>query len=1036
MSKASEALTEIHETINAAKEALAAVPLACQWRVSPEPLADRVAEELQMDGWLSYEQWLEGERPTGGDLWLAATVTVPDEAEGVRLAGSVVAVDVLGWTPFSLYVDGKLLIHGTAAPGAGGPARMPLPEPVVGGHTYRLAVRTVQRPLVSLVTMKVAVAIESLETLDEELDTIQAELKVAEALAVTDKHRDALAAASDAIDLEAINSRDWGSAVASFRAAEQCLSPLSPLAKEHKVYLIGHSHIDMNWMWTWPETVDVVRRDFRSVTALMREFPHLTFTHSQVPTYQVVQQHDPETFEEVKKRIAEGRWEAVPVTWVEGDLNMASGEAIARHFLYAVRWSRTYLGVTPEVIWEPDTFGHPANIPQLAKLAGVERYFHTRCNPALPGRWPIYWWEGMDGSRILATSRAYNGQISASSIEDAMMAHRRLGSRVAFHVHGLGDHGGGPTRANMRTLERLQARPLLPTLECGTMAGYGTEALREGVPIPTFRGESSTVFEGSYTTHADIKQSNREGENGLLTAEALGALAGTDDRSSIGAAWQRVLFNQFHDLLDGSAIEPSYGDCAAQHSEEVKVVYEKATSSAVEVLTGRADTRGEGQAIVVVNPLGFSRTDLVRVAGCGPKLEQPMLKAPDGSTTPGQWSGEELLFVARDVPAFGHVVYHLQDGSPSEDLQVTSEGLDWCVDTPFFRARVHKGSGIIDGLLDKRAGRELVSYGVGKWGTPPEVTRRDLALNVLQLCQEPHHEMSSWLIDSVRSESNFLSGATVSVAERGPVCAVLHVEHRFSNSTIYQDVAFYRDLPRIDCRTQVDWQEVGTRESGVPMLKVAFTARLNRPEATYEIPYGAVSRPADGQEVPALRWADLSEDDGCGISLVNDCKYGYDALGSRLRLTLIRCAYCPDPVSDQGKHTFAYSLLPHVGTWREAQIVQQAAGFNQPLLASVSQPHEGEDGALLARMTVTGLPSVVLSSVKCPEDGEGLIVHMYESAGRSGAAELRTARGLAEAEAVDFLEETRAALPVLDGALRVAFRPWEVKALRIRERAR
>jgi alpha-mannosidase len=271
------------------------------------------------------------------------------------------------------------------------------------------------------------------------------------------------------------------------------------------------------------------------------------------------------------------------------------------------------------------------------------------------------------------------------------------------------------------------------------------------------------------------------------------------------------------------------------------------------------------------------------------------------------------------------------------------------------------------------------------------------------------------------------------------VRVVLHVEHTLHgtnvpdyerrNSRISQDIIFYRDLDRIDFPTVVDWQEVGTPQVGVPMLKVAFTARLNRAEATYEVPYGAVSRPADGQEVPALRWADVSEE-GYGFSLLNDSKYGHDALGSRLRLTLIRCAYDPDRISDQGEHRFRYSLVPHPGTWREANVIQQAIGFNQPLLAQAAPAHAGE-AARQAGLSVSGLPSVILSSLKVPEEGEGLIVRLYESAGQSGTATLRGAAPLASAEAVNLLEEAQAVLPVHDGAVTLAFRRWEVKTLRV-----
>jgi alpha-mannosidase len=1035
MSLTTEALTSLYSLLQEARAALTGIPLTCDWRVAPGPLSDRLAEEIDTTGWPSCGEWFASDRWSPGDTWMAATVRVPAQAAGVRLAGSAATVNLWGWNPFTLWVDGQLLEQEPTVWYATGPAQFPLPQPVPEDHTYRFVLRLTTPVNGLFAGLIVSLGLDALTRILEEIEAFQAELQVAEALAQTQEHRAALGQAVAAVDREALRVQDWEPAIASFRAAEACLAPLSPLAKSHTVHLIGHSHIDMNWMWTWPDTVDVTRRDFRSVLALMREFPELTFTHSQVSTYQIIQEQDPELFSEVRQRIAEGRWEPVASTWVEGDLNMANGESIARHFLYAIRWSRENLGVTPRVLWEPDTFGHPANIPQLARQAGLERYFHMRCNPGLPDWYPVYWWEGLDGSRILVASRVYNGEINASSVVEAMLLHRKFGSRVSFHLHGLGDHGGGPVRAQLRTLARLQQRPLLPTLVCSTMEAYGTAALQEGAPIPEVRGESETVFEGCYTTHADIKRYNREGENLLLTAEALGALAGTDDRQGIGQAWQRVLFNQFHDLLDGSSITPAYADCARDH-ERVKSVAAEATDRALAALAERADTRGEGEAIVVVNPTGFLRTDLVRVRGLKTHPERPLLVGPEGRTTPGQWVGEELLFVAHQVPSLGYAVYHLKeaDGGDSSsswrtDLRVQEQEQVWEVETPAFRVRVGKASGILHRFFDKRAGRELVAYGEPKWGTYVGTTRSDLALNVFQFCQEPPHGMTAWLIDSLQSQRNLLSGATVSLAEAGPVRVVLHVEHSLGRSRLSQDILFYRDLDRVDFPTVVDWQEVGTPQAGVPLLKVAFTARLSRAEATYEVPYGAVSRPADGQEVPALRWADVSEE-GYGFSLLNDCKYGYDALGSRLRLTLIRCAYDPDRISDQGEHRFSYSLVPHLGTWRDAHIVTQAIGFNQPLLAQAAEAHAGE-AAAYAGFTVSGLPSVVLSAVKMPEEGPGWIVRLYESAGRAGTATLSGARPFTSAEAVNLLEETQAALPVHRGAVTLAFRPWEVKTLRV-----
>ncbi len=1046
-------------SLDRARNALGALAWNFEFRAAAEPPADPANARPDTSAWPTWQQWFHGGAWEPGDNWLYASFTVPAEAEGLSLDGSPAQVHMAGWHPFTLYVDGRLLAQEERPWLSTGPALLPLPEPLQAGRTYQVALRLPMRSHGMIAPFSAGLRVERAALALEEVDTLRAELQVAEALAESDADRAALEAACAALDLDALDARDWERARASFAAAEECLAPLSGRAKAHTIHLMGHSHIDMNWMWTWEDTVACVLRDFHSVAELMRDYPELTFTHSQPPTYQIVQEQAPALWEEVRRRVAEGRWEPVTATWVEGDLNMANGEALARHFLYAIRWSRQVLGVTPTVLWEPDTFGHPGNMPQIARLAGVDRYFHMRCNRALPAWWPVYWWEGIDGSRILCASRVYNGDTNPLMLAQAMQAHRGLGSRHAFHIHGVGDHGGGPVRANMDTVRRLQSRPLIPTLQCGTMDAFLTEVLREGASLPVARGESDTVFEGCYTTHADIKRFNREGENLLLSAEALAALAGTDDRAVMARAWQHVLFNQFHDLLDGSAILPSYDESAEKHAEVVSLAG-AATDGALAALAADTDTRGAGRPILVANPLGWARTDLVRVAGLGGIPTNPVLVAPDGTRTPGQRGGNDILFVAHDVPALGHAVYHLVAGegepagftvrqgalgagsyavggtAPAEAVQpegllVEEEAQYFTVETPAFRAIVHRGSGILAGLRDKRAGREMVGYGLPKWGTCPGTARLDLALNVLQIVDEEPHGMTSWQIANVRQEQHLISGATVTLAEAGPVRVVLHVEHTVRASRISQEIVFYRDLDRVDFETVVDWQEVGTREAGVPNLNVAFTARLNRPEAWYETPYAAACRPTDGQEVPALRWADVSGD-GYGISVLNDCKYGYNALGSRLRLTLVRSGYDPDPVSDPGEHRFRYSLYPHAGGWREAGIVRQGAGFNQPLLACAVDVHAGSRPAVAAGVVVQGAASVVVSSVKRPEEGEGLIVRLYESQGQAGSVTLRLAQPVAEAEVANLLEETLEPAPVASGAVELAFRPWEIKTVRVR----
>jgi alpha-mannosidase len=352
------------------------------------------------------------------------------------------------------------------------------------------------------------------------------------------------------------------------------------------------------------------------------------------------------------------------------------------------------------------------------------------------------------------------------------------------------------------------------------------------------------------------------------------------------------------------------------------------------------------------------------------------------------------------------------------------------VETPFFRVYVRRDSGILVSFFDKRAGRELIGYGMRRGSDYLDSVRADLAFNVLQLLDEAPHGMSAWHLDEVQAEHSLLHGATTEVVEKGAARLVIDSRRQVRSSQIVQRAIFYRDLSRVDFEADVDWRELGDAERGVPNLKVAFTARLPECEAWFETPFAAARRPSDGQEVPALRWADVGGD-SYGIALLNDSKYGYDALGGRLRLTLLRSAYEPDAISDVGRHSMRYSLLPHPGGWRGAQVVRQAAGYNQPLLARhvphdrpAAEPLEGAWRPRLAEGT-----SVQVAGLKPARDGSGQIVRLYESGGRAGEAVLGGLPDRARAWETNLVEDRLAALDNRGGAVRLACDPWQVRTI-------
>ena len=374
---------------------------------------------------------------------------------------------------------------------------------------------------------------------------------------------------------------------------------------------------------------------------------------------------------------------------------------------------------------------------------------------------------------------------------------------------------------------------------CSFEAAYAREIAESGVALPVHYGESTTIFEGCYTTHADTKYYNRAGENVLTTAETLAALTGQDHRSTLNPAWRKVLYNQFHDILDGSAIHESY--------EQNKSDFEEAKSAADSVIDAALSALVvAGNAMVIVNPLGFDREDWVVVPGLTGQ-GSAVAVGDSGHEAIGQYVEGGFGFVAR-APAFGTTAYQIRPASGDEALlepltaplafaptqmpiggileKSADEGPYLLIETPAFKAYVRRDCGIITSLFDKRAGRQLVAFGMRRGSDYIDSARPDLALNVFQLVEEHPHGMSSWQYHEVWSEQSLLKGATTELVEAGAARLVLKVSHTLRSSTITQRIIFYRELARIDFEVDIDWQEIGNDEKGVPNLKAAFTAHL------------------------------------------------------------------------------------------------------------------------------------------------------------------------------------------------------------------
>jgi alpha-mannosidase len=792
-------------------------------------------------------------------------------------------------------------------------------------------------------------------------------------------------------------------------------------------WIVGHAHIDLSWLWRWEETVyDVAAQTFAGTLVQMAKAPGLTFAQSQAALYEAIEASNPDLFRAIREKVRAGTWIPVGGMWVEPDLNMPDGEALARQLLYGKRYFLDKFGVDVKVGWNPDSFGHSGQLPQILSRAGIAYYVFGRC---APDKTVAFTWKGKDGSTVLSyVPPGWYDVGLKNGVKEIVTGAARISPLKDFMIlYGEGDHGGGPRDADLKAIEQLKGDSTQPRLKFVTPPDYFAILDKEKSSLPVFDGELNFAFPGCYTTQVETKVDNRRGESLLLSAEKFSALATAGSyrdyypERDLDEAWKIVLRNQFHDILGGSSIGPVYDDVRGFY-EQAFARGRRALDFSLAAITNGIDTLGPGLPLIVYNGLAWPVSgpvacDIARIGLDGPfKLlddkgaEVPYQIVPPAGASPGP--SLRLLFVAEDVPSLGYALYRVVPGDHAEFDSALSAGPDF-LENEFFRISLDPRTGWITSLKDKPRNREIL-------GGPA---------NVLQAITDEPPKMSAWelgLKNGLGSVGE--GGAKVELIEAGPVRAVMRATAAFRRSSFTQDIILYRKLRRVDFRVDADWQERNV------MIKAAFPLDLHISRAEFEIPFGTITRPADGTEVPALRWADASDTEG-GAALLNDGRYGYDVKGGTLRLSIIRGATNPDPEADRGRHAVGYALAPHAGDWKAGQIVRRGYEFNTPLLARVAMAHSGK---LPARLSFVGVgpENVVLTSLKMMAgyNNRSLIIRLVEMEGRKTEA-LVTWPGPVEAWEMDLIERPLKKLPGVGAELRVALEPYEIKTLRVVHRS-
>lgn len=825
--------------------------------------------------------------------------------------------------------------------------------------------------------------------------------------------------------------------------SEAVASQMTADAIPGTMHMVGQSHIDIAWLWPVRETVRKVSRTFSTVCALMDRYPDFKYSQSQPILYAFVKDNNPELYERIKQRIAEGRWELVGGMWVEPDLNIPSGESLVRQMLYGQRFFEREFGKRSAIEWLPDTFGYCASLPQLLKLAGIDYFMTTKLGWNDTNKFPydLFHWVGIDGTSIVAyQNHGVNEHTHPKDVHEHWASFRQKDEiNELMLLYGHGDGGGGVTHEMVEYVERAHLMPGQPLSRFATAADFFGAIAKRNPDLPQWHGDLYLeLHRGTYTTHARNKRNNRKAEALYREAEIWSALAIGDEqqgmrtKQALDKGWELMLLNQFHDIIPGTSIPEVYFTSAKEYERIFDIGQAELDQTLSAVVTKMTGGQYEGEPYVVFNSLGWEREEIVIL-----DAEQWRGRAPYDAAGPMQYDllppetedgAERLAVRVTGIPAFGSKTFWLRETEEVTEKALTgTEGtLSANVPVPEQWETAHyllkfNARGEITSWYDKAAGRELIAPG-GKG-------------NELQFFHDTPTYWDAWDIDP-RYESQPAGTAELlesEVMQRGSVMDVLRFRWKLNASIIDQEIMLYHHRRRVDFRTKVDWHE------SHKLLKVAFPVDIVASKATYEIPFGALERPTHRNtswdqaqfEVCGHRWADLSEG-GYGVSLLNDCKYGYDIKDGVMRLSLLRAPKWPDQGADQGKHEFTYSLLPHEKDWREAHVVREAAELNQAVVAV--QAPSGQSGRLPAEHSWLHLESthVILDTIKRAEDGSGTILRFYESSGGRETVTIKWPTHPIDVSVVNLLEDEMEDIATVNGEINLSFRPYEVKTIKIK----
>jgi alpha-mannosidase len=1026
------------------------------WRIAPGELSLSEIADFDRLAWVNVNSrnhipWQRGKVA----IWLTQNIIVSADLSNYPLSGLSLRLSLAWWAESAeIYLNGKLIQSGDLFDCS---TRILLSDNVTAGDSFWVAIRLVSpyHDEGALVRSQCIYERDNIEPIEPGFFADEIEV-----IFLSNKENqqcvEYLAETIDKIDWSALPNREQFER--SLKYIRNQLIQSGDYLPKVKIALLGHAHLDLAWLWPIAETWVAAQRTFESVLSLQKEFEELVFSHSTPALFAWIEVHRRDLFEKIIEKVRQGSWEIAAGLWVEAELNIISAESIVRQILYGQNYVIEKFGNISEVAWLPDSFGFCWQLPQLLRQGGI-RYFVTqklRWNDTTDFPHEVFWWEGLDGTRILSLMSAFIGQEidPIKMVNYAADWYRQTGINQALWLPGVGDHGGGPTRDMLEVARRWQQSAFFPEMEFIPAKDYLSQIEIAAESFPVWQDELYLEFHrGCYTTHADQKRWLRECEGLLYQAELWAAIATLQAQAiypkrELEAAWKNVLFNQFHDILPGSGIAEVYEDANIGWQQAVNTA-QTILQSAIKAIATQVPLPSppvgmeDAIPILVFNGLNWQRSEIVSLG----VSEAGQIYDVDGYPIEMQAFRQNtvnaLLFKACDIPSIGYKLFWwmpkrpymaeytsdytksisdsvlpvtvLSDASSESCCDfvkiIENKGKSYGLENEFLLVFVDSETGDIKRIFDKVNHREVLQPGGG---------------NQLQFFEDSGQYWDAWNINPDYNNNPLPPAKLQRIywISEGNIEWRLRVIRVWGKSEFCQDYVLQQDAKILKIETTVNWQETHV------LVKVVFPFTITSDFVTAEIPGGAMERTTKPQtdlekakwEIPALNWVDLS-DENYGISILNNCKYGYDVKPSQIRLTLLRGSTWPDKNADIGKHQFSYGIYPHAGNWKSANVVQRGYEFNQPLQvifnSSINQ-HQ-VDHQSLGKDSFFDLQSnhLILMALKQSEaNPKAWIFRCYECHGEAETLNLNNQLNLAIAQPVNLLEQPIESSPQIQ--------PWQI----------